>query len=135
MELEAQNRHPRRLSGHELTLTSAPWVKQQLAAVRMLFDWLVVGQIVPANPASAVRGPKHVVKTGTTPVLDNAEWRKLLDSIPTTTVRDLRDRALIATLTYSFARVTAALKMKVEDLRPVAQAGPSGFMRKAASFT
>jgi site-specific recombinase XerD len=41
---------------------SAPLVKHQLAAVRMLFDWLVVGQIVPANPASAVRGPKHVVE-------------------------------------------------------------------------
>ena len=71
---------------------SAPLVKHQLAAVRMLFDWLVVGQIVPANPASAVRGPKHVVKTGSTPVLEGDEWRKLLDSIPTTTLRDLRDR-------------------------------------------
>jgi integrase/recombinase XerC len=30
-------------------------VKQQLAAVRMLFDWLITGQIVPVNPASAVR--------------------------------------------------------------------------------
>jgi hypothetical protein len=39
-----------------------------------------------------------VVKTGTTPVLEAGEWRKLLDSIPTETVRDLRDRALIATL-------------------------------------
>jgi site-specific recombinase XerD len=100
------------------TGASAPSVKQQLAAVRMLFDWLVVGQVVPANPASAVRGPKHVVKTGATPVLEGDEWRKLLDSIPVTTLRDLRDRALIATLTYSFARVSAALKMKVEDLRP-----------------
>jgi site-specific recombinase XerD len=36
---------------------SAPDVKQQLAAVRMLFDWLITGQIVPFNPASAVRGP------------------------------------------------------------------------------
>jgi site-specific recombinase XerD len=97
---------------------SAPDVKQQLAAVRMLFDWLITGQIVPHNPAAAVRGPKHVVKTGKTPVLDPTEWRKLLDSIPTETVRDLRDRALIATLTYSFARITAALTMKVEDLRP-----------------
>jgi site-specific recombinase XerD len=43
---------------------------------------------------------------------------KLIDSIPTETVRDLRDRALISTLTYSFARITAALTMKVEDLRP-----------------
>jgi site-specific recombinase XerD len=96
----------------------APGVKQQLAAVRMLFDWLITGQVVPVNPAAAVRGPKHVVKTGKTPVLDAAEWRKLIDSIPIDTVRDLRDRALIATLTYSFARITAALKMKVADLRP-----------------
>jgi site-specific recombinase XerD len=97
---------------------SAPTVKQQLAAVRMLFDWMITGQFMPMNPAAAVRGPKHVVKTGKTPVLDPEEWRKLIDSIPTETVRDLRDRALIATLTYSFARVTAALSMKVEDLRP-----------------
>jgi site-specific recombinase XerD len=97
---------------------SPPLVKQQLAAVRMMFDWLVVGQIVSSNPASAVRGPKHVVKTGKTPVLLAEEWRKLLNSIPTTTLRDLRDRALIATQTYSFARVGAAVKMKVEDLRP-----------------
>ena len=90
-------------------------MKQQLAAVRMLFDWLITGQVVPTNPASAVRGPKHVVKTGKTPVLDGKEWRTLLDSIPTDTVRD---RALIATLTYSFARINAALKMTVEDLRP-----------------
>ena len=96
----------------------AAGVKQQLAAVRMLFDWLIIGQIVPVNPAAAVRGPKLVVKTGKTPVLDADEWRKLIDSIPTDTVRDLRDRALIATLTYSFARITAALRMKVEDLQP-----------------
>jgi hypothetical protein len=43
---------------------SAPGVKQQLAAVRMLFDWLITGQVLPTNPAAAVRGPKHVVKTG-----------------------------------------------------------------------
>jgi site-specific recombinase XerC len=92
-------------------------VKQQLAAVRMLFDWLITGQIMPVNPASAVRGPKHVVKTGKTPVLEGQEWRKLIDAIPTDTVRDLHDRALIATFTYCFARVGAALKMRVEDLQ------------------
>jgi site-specific recombinase XerD len=96
---------------------SAPDVKQQLAAVRMLFDWLIVGQVAPSNPASAVRGPKHVVKTGKTPVLEGQEWRRLIDTIPMDTVRDLRDRALIATLTYGFARVGAALKMRVEDLQ------------------
>jgi site-specific recombinase XerD len=97
---------------------SAPDVKQQLAAVRMMFKWLVIGQVVPINPAADVRGPAHVVKTGKTPVLDGKEWHKLLDTIPTDTLRDLRDRALISTLTYSFARINPALKMKVEDLRP-----------------
>src|SRR6202140_193603 len=95
----------------------APGVKQQLAAIRMLFDWLITGQVAPSNPASAVRGPTHVVKTGTTPVLEGPEWRRLIDAIPTDTVRDLRDRALIATCTYGFARVGAALKMRVEDLQ------------------
>jgi site-specific recombinase XerD len=114
---------------------SAPAVKQQFAAVRMLFDWLITGQVMPTNPASAVRGPKHVVKTGKTPVLNAKEWRKLLDAISTDTMRDLRDRALIATLTYSFARITAALKMKVEDLRPKGcwLAAPAARERRQAS--
>jgi site-specific recombinase XerD len=97
---------------------SAPSVKQQLAAIRMLCDWLMVGQVMPANPASSVRGPKHVVKAGKTPVLEGAEWRRLMDAIPQDGVRDLRDRALIAVLTYSFARIGAALAMRVEDMRP-----------------
>ena len=54
---------------------SAPSVKQRLAAIRHLFDWLVVGQIVPVNPAASVRGPQHIVKSGKTPVLEPAEAR------------------------------------------------------------
>ena len=95
---------------------STPSVKQRLAAIRHLFDWLVVGQVVPVNPAASVRGPRHVVKEGKTPVLDPAEARALLDSIDTTTPAGLRDRALIALMVYSFARVGAALGMKVEDV-------------------
>jgi site-specific recombinase XerD len=60
---------------------SAPGVKQQLAAVRMLFDWLIIGQVAPSNPASAIRGPTHVVKTGTTPALEGKEWRRLIDAL------------------------------------------------------
>ena len=69
-------------------------------------------QAPPTNPASAVRGPKHVVKTGKTPVLEGTEWRRLIDAIPTDTVRDLRDRALIAILTYGFARIVEDLQSK-----------------------
>ena len=85
----------------------------------MLFDWLIVGQIFAGpNPAAAVRGPKHVVKKGKTPVLDGDEAKKLLDSIDVSTVVGLRDRALIALLVYTFARVSAALHMNVEDYYP-----------------
>jgi site-specific recombinase XerD len=95
---------------------SAPTAKQKLAAIRMLFDWLVTGQIVPTNPASSVRGPKHIVKVGKTAVLDPAEARTLIDTIDMTTVIGLRDRALIGLMVYSFARIGAALAMKVEDV-------------------
>jgi site-specific recombinase XerD len=96
--------------------TSAPTVKQQLAAIRHLFDWLVTGQVIPTNPAASVRGPSHVVKRGKTPVLEPAEARALLDAIDIATHAGLRDRALIALMVYSFARIGAALAMKVEDV-------------------
>ena len=94
---------------------SPPTVKQHLAAIRMLFDYLVVGQVLPFNPASAVRGPKYVVKVGKTPVLTPEEARALLDSIDTSHVVGLRDRALIAVMTYSFARIGAVVGMRVRD--------------------
>ena len=94
---------------------SPPTVKQHLAAIRMLFDFLVTGQVVPVNPAASVRGPKHVVKKGKTPVLSADEMRILLESIDIEELIGLRDRALIALMGYTFARVGAAVKMKVED--------------------
>lgn len=93
-------------------------MKQPLAAIRMLFDWLVTGGIVAANPAHAVRGPKHVVKRGKTPVLTGDEARALLNSIDTTTVVGLRDRALISLMVFTFARVGAVVDMRVEDYYP-----------------
>jgi integrase/recombinase XerC len=79
-----------------------PTVKQHLAGIRTLFDWLVTGQVVATNPAHAVRGPKHVVKTGKTTVLDSDQARTLLDSIDISTVVGLRDRALIALIDLQF---------------------------------
>jgi site-specific recombinase XerD len=108
---------------------SRPTVKQHLAAIRMLFDWLVVGQILAINPAHAVRGPKHVVKRGKTPVLTEEQARQLLASITVVrkaTLSDgsksevpwlvgLRDRALIGVMVYSFARISAVVAMEVDD--------------------
>lgn len=103
---------------------SRPTVKQRLAAVRMLFDWLVTGGVLAHNPAASVRGPKHSVKRGKTPVLDAEQARRLLDSIPLIRPNGepdfagLRDRALIAVMLYSFARVSAAVGMRVGDYYP-----------------
>ena len=94
---------------------SVPTVKQHLAAIRMLGDWLVVNQVLPVNPAAAVRGPKHVVTKGATPVLSPAEARKLLASIDTGALAGLRDRALLSVMLYSFARVSAVLGMRRQD--------------------
>jgi integrase/recombinase XerD len=94
---------------------AAPTVKQHLAAVRMLFDFLVTGQVIPMNPAASVRGPKYVVKRGKTPVLTAHEARELLDSIKTDSIVGLRDRALIALMCYTFARVSAVTNLRVDD--------------------
>ena len=104
-------------------------MKQHLAALRMLFDWLVVGHVLDVNPAHAVRGPKYRVKKGKTPFLTRDEARTLLDSIAVTKkvtdedgkekkiplLTGLRDRALIGTMIYTFARIGAVLQMNVGD--------------------
>ena len=81
----------------------------------MLGDWLVVSQIIPVNPAAAVRGPTHVVTKGATPVLSPAEARRLLEAIDTGTLAGRRDRALVSVMLYSFARVSAVIAMRKQD--------------------
>jgi integrase/recombinase XerD len=100
------------------TTHSAPTVKQHLAAIRMLLDYLVIGQALPINPASSVRGPKHVITRGKTPVLSAEQARQLIDAIDVSTIVGLRDRALIAVMVYSFARVSAVIGMNRDDYYP-----------------
>ena len=96
-------------------MRSAPTVKQHLACIRMLFDWLVIGQVMPTNPAHSVRGPRHSVTKGSTPVLSSEEATALLTGMGVSTVVGLRDRAIIAVMTYTFARVGAVVALAVED--------------------
>lgn len=89
-------------------------MKQHLAAIRMLFDWLVTGHVIAVNPP--------------TPCMARSTWSKrarrrcsrrtrraLLAAIDTGPLIGLRDRALIGTMVYTFARVNAVLAMKVKD--------------------
>ena len=84
---------------------SAPTVKQHLAAIRAIGDWLVVHQVLPANP----------VMKGATPVLKPAETRSLLDGIDQGSLVGLRDRALLSVMVYSFARASAVVGMRRQD--------------------
>lgn len=100
-------------------------VKVTLAAIRSLFDYLVTGHVMLFNPALSVRGPKHVVAKGKTPVLSGEDAKRLIESIPiykdangTANLVGLRDRALLALMTYSFARVSAVIQMEVGDYAP-----------------
>jgi integrase/recombinase XerC len=91
-------------------------VKQRLAALRGLFDWLARHGVLEVNPAAPVRGPAYTQKRGKTPILTAAEAKRLIESIETDTLAGLRDRALIAVMVYSFARVSAAVGMNLEHL-------------------
>ena len=94
---------------------SKPSVKQHLAAIKKCLNWMVAGGVLELNPASPVQGPKYIVRTGQTPVLDAEETRQLLDSIPLDYVVGLRDRALLGVMLYTFGRVGAVTSMDVED--------------------
>lgn len=116
-----------------LTAYSKPTVKQHLATLRMLFDWLIVGQVLEVNPAQAVRGPKHKVIKGLTPVFSEEEAKQLFESIPLKTVTDYRDRALLGVCLYSFARIEAALGMDVRDYFPMGKRWFSTSRRRAVN--
>jgi site-specific recombinase XerC len=83
--------------------THAPQtVKLRLAALRGLLDWLIVGQVIPTNPAASVRGPRHVVRKGRTPVLAAGEAQALIRHIDASTIVGRRDRALIGVMLYAW---------------------------------
>jgi hypothetical protein len=110
-------------------------VKQHLAAIRMLFDWLVVGEVVATNPANSVRGPKHVVKRGKTPVLTADQARELLDSIDVSTVVGQRDRALIASWPTASPASALPSPCASRTISRPASAGGCAFMKRVANGT
>jgi integrase len=97
---------------HALRIAS---VKQHLAALRHWMDWLTERGVLRVNPAAAVRGPRHAVQEGKTPVLERDQARRLLEVLDGDDLRTLRDRALIAVMLFGFVRVGAVVKMRVRD--------------------
>ncbi len=111
---------------------SAPTAKLRLAALRHLFDCLVIGQIMPVNPAAAVRGPRHIVRRGKTPVLDPQEARQLIDAIDASTSAIARSLASWFIPSPASARRSACASKTC--IRRTAGSG-CVCMRRAASST
>lgn len=119
---------------HLMTVYEPATVKQHLAAIRNCFDWLVTGQVLTINPAVSVRGPKHVVKKGKTPVITAEEARQLFDSIETSTLIGLRDRALIAVMLFTFGRVSPVSGMTVADYYQIGKRSRIRLLEKGGKF-
>lgn len=89
--------------------------KLHLAAIRRLFDFLVMRHAVILNPAATVRTERHQVIEGKTPEIGVESARRLLASLDTSHVVGLRDRAILAVLIYTAARVGAVAKLRRAD--------------------
>jgi site-specific recombinase XerD len=90
-------------------------IKQHMSAIRMLFSWLTEKGILAMNPAREVKTEKFSRTEGKTPAFDTEQVQKVLDKIDTSNEVGLRDRALLGTLAYTFARIGAVVNLKVED--------------------
>src|SRR3984885_11383598 len=90
-------------------------IKQHMSAIRMLFSWLTEKGILAMNPAREVKTEKFSRREGKTPAFDTEQVQKVLDKIDTSTEVGLRDRALLGTLAYTFARIGAVVNLKVDD--------------------
>jgi integrase/recombinase XerC len=86
-----------------------------MAAIRLLSSWLTEKGVLAINPAREVKTERFSRTEGKTPAFVEGEVQKLLGVIEASTHTDLRDRALLGVLAYTFARIGAVVSLKVED--------------------
>lgn len=89
--------------------------KLLLSALRHFFDDLVNRHVLILNPAATVRGARCSTVEGRTPEIPPDQARRLLANIDTGRVVGLRDRAIIAVLIYTAARVGAVARLRRGD--------------------
>src|SRR5208282_140282 len=102
------------LAGLEL---ATPTKKLRLAALRKFFDLLVVRHVVVLNRAASVRAERYSVVEGKTPEISAKQARDLLRSVDPSTLVGQRDRAIIAVLIYTAARVGAVARLTLKSLK------------------
>jgi site-specific recombinase XerD len=90
-------------------------INRKLSALSSLFSRLKDEQLVTRNPAQGLRRPKAIAKRRRTGFTDQ-EVTKVLESISIHTLKGLNDKALLAFLFYTGARVSEMLTVRVKDL-------------------
>ena len=104
-----------------------------MAAIRMMFSWLTEKEVLAMNPAPGsqdreiIRGPK-----AKTPAFVESAVQKLLNTVEISTHTGLRDRALLGTLAYTFARICAVVNLKSKIIILPGNGFCSALKRKAA---
>ncbi len=93
---------------------SPPTRKLHLAALRALFDVFVTRHIIAINPAACVHGERYQVIEGKTPEISLQQATRLMQSIDTSGIIGLRDRAVIAVLVFTAARAGAVAKLRLK---------------------
>lgn len=91
-------------------------IKQRLAGLRMLLNALIRAQVLRISPVAVIKGPRHSVTKGKTPILSGDETAQLLASIDTSTLIGLRDRAVIAAMAYTFARIGSIVALECRHI-------------------
>ena len=92
-------------------------IRRKLSALSSLFDYLCERNAVAGNPVDGVKRPMANGNEGSTPALGDKQARKLLDAPSATTLKGIRDRAILATLLYHAIRREELCGLKVGDLQ------------------
>ena len=92
-------------------------IRRKLSALSSLFDALCEANAVRGNPVDGVKRPKINSQEGSTPAISDHQARGLLAAPDGTTLKGLRDRAILATLLYHGLRRAELCALRLVDLQ------------------
>lgn len=102
----------------ELRGLAGATIRRKLAALASLFDHLLECNAVSGgNPVHGVKRPKIESNEGKTPALGDFQAKALLDAPDPSTIKGMRDRAILAVLLYHGLRREEAARLTVPDLQ------------------
>lgn len=96
---------------------SGTTIRNRLAALSSLFEYLCEQNAVTHNPVKGVKRPSVESYEGKSPALGDHQARALLDAPDSLSLKGKRDRAILAILLYHALRRDELCKLKVKDIQ------------------